>query len=40
VTLLRGGASGQAVVEAALVLERLGLTVADLAAVPQARPAV
>jgi hypothetical protein len=35
------GASQQAVVEAALVLlERMGLSPADLAAVPQARPAV
>jgi hypothetical protein len=34
-------ASGQAVVEAALVLlERMGLTPADLAAVPQDRPEV
>jgi len=35
------GASRQAVVEAALVLlERMGLTPADLAAVPQPRPKV
>jgi len=35
------GASRQAVVEAALVLlERMGLTPADLAAVPQPRPQV
>ena len=37
----QAGASRQAVVEAALVLlERMGLTPADLAAVPQHRPEV
>jgi hypothetical protein len=34
------GASQQAVVEAALLLERMGLSPADLAAVPRERPAV
>jgi len=40
-TAMHQDASRQAVVEAALVLlERMGLSPADLAAVPQARPAV
>jgi hypothetical protein len=37
---IRSGAPGQAVVDAALLLlERMGLTLADLLATPAARPA-